>query len=590
MSAIYYQLELHNASAHIFRVHCNIELKQAQKIQFSLPDWIPGSYMIREFSKNIVRLDASLNGKKIVIEQLAKSQWQLNAKAGKLTISMDYYAFDHSVRSCFFDQNHAYFNGTSLFFRIQGFDARKHFLEILYPQTENYAQHWIVATAMRPQQINSAGFGHYQADNYEEFIDHPVEIAEQTRIEFYAKGIPHQVFLQGKHQVDEQRLAKDLQTLCEYELDLFGKPYPLDRYVFLVWIMEEGYGGLEHCYSTSLMVSRKDLPTKAMGKASEDYINFLALCAHEYFHCWNVKRLKPKAFIPLDLNKEVYTRLLWWFEGVTSYYDEWFLLRCGLIDLKGYLALIQKTWDRVLPYQGRKQQSLAQSSFNAWHKFYKQDENAQNAIVSYYSKGSMVAMALDLSLRQRSNNQLCLDDLLLYLWQHNGINHKGLEEYEVESVLKAVFKQDYDDFFSAFIYGTEEPDYEKLLATIGIQLSREAQDGNDLGAMVKNHQGQCQINRVFAQQAAMQAGLTANDILLAFDSVQVTYDNWQKLLDSYAEGEIIHIHAFRQGWLFECDLTVRKKTPKLTLKPMEKLDKQQQKTQKAWIASGKKTA
>jgi predicted metalloprotease with PDZ domain len=581
---ISYCLTLLDPYAHIYQVTCEVNIDKAQPINFSLPDWIPGSYMIREFSKNITEMYAFSNNKKITITQLGKSQWQVDADQGTLKIVSHHYAFDYSVRTCFFDQNHAYFNGTSLFFDLtknQGVDATEHFLT-LEKNSKNIFDDWIVATSLNKKETDSQGFGLYHANSYQCLIDHPVEIAKQNKARFMANGILHEVYIQGKHNTDINKLCNHLKTICEYELNLFEQPYPIDRYVFLFWVMEEGYGGLEHKFSTSLMVSRQDLINTA-DKNSDEYISLLGLCSHEYFHTWNVKRLKPKAYVDMNLNQEAYTRLLWWFEGVTSYFDDLILLKSGLITLDEYLTLVSKTFNRVLPHTGRKKQSIADSSLTTWNKFYKQDENAQNAIVSYYAKGSMVALALDLTIQQKSEQRYSLKDLLLHLWKHNGVNENGIDEFEIETVLKTHFKLNLANFFKDYIYATQEPDYQNLLNDIGIQLKQENKDDITIGAMIKNDNGLCQLSRVFENQAAMQAGLTANDTIVAIDGIKAKHSNWQKLLNQCANKQTVTVHAFRKDELFKTQLNLTAKASPYILSSIKTPSDKQQNNQKYWL-------
>ncbi len=293
-------------------------------------------------------------------------------------------------------------------------------MEIVAPEGPAYRA-WRVATTLPSAGAAPWGFGAYRAANYDELIDHPVEMADFLVASFEAGGATHDVAITGKVNVDLDRLTTDLARICQWQVDLFGGARgcraPFDRYLFQVAAVGDGYGGLEHRSSTSLCCKRDELPAPGMEGVTDDYRSFLGLASHEYFHSWNVKRIKPAAFVPYDLARESYTRQLWAFEGITSYYDDLALVRCGVIDAGSYLELLGQTITGVLRTPGRHVQSVADSSFDAWIKFYRRDENAPNAVVSYYAKGALVALALDLTLRDAGAS---LDDLMRLLWQRHG--------------------------------------------------------------------------------------------------------------------------------------------------------------------------
>ncbi len=370
---------------------------------FSLPAWIPGSYMIREFARNIVRIRAEADGVPCALEKLDKHTWRAAAVRGARVLSVHYqvYAWDLSVRTAHLDTTHGFFNGTSVFLAVAGRSDAPCVVTIERPEGE-IGRDWKLVTALPPEHGRpgqACRFGRFRAADYDELIDHPVEMGRFTLARFEAAGVPHDIALTGRHDCDLERLCADLRRVCEWQIALFGTPAPVDYYVFLTMVVGEGYGGLEHRASTALICSRAELPWKGMEGLPEGYKSFLGLCSHEYFHTWNVKRIKPAAFTPYDLARENHTRLLWAFEGFTSYYDDLALVRSGVIGIDDYLGLLGKTIANVLRGSGRLKQSVAESSFDAWTKYYRQDENAPNAIVSYYAKGALIALALDLQLR-----------------------------------------------------------------------------------------------------------------------------------------------------------------------------------------------
>ena len=321
---LHYRVELFNPNAHQYRVTLTVPQPVAQQC-FSLPAWIPGSYLIRDFARNIVQIEAHTAGSEMKISQLDKHRWQAGNETGsELVIECLIYAFDTSVRSAFLDGLRGFFNGTSLFLQVAGTEQSPCELELVKPMGP--LADWQVATGLPSVTTDNQGFGLYRAENYEQLIDCPFEMggadSEFERIEFVAAGIPHSIVLNGRHNVDATRLAADLKIVCEQQISLFGDKPPFDDYVFLTQVTTGSYGGLEHMNSTALVCGRGDLPLPGDSQMTDEYRQFLGLCSHEYFHCWNVKRIRPKAFAEGGLQEEVYSGLLWAFEGITSYYDD----------------------------------------------------------------------------------------------------------------------------------------------------------------------------------------------------------------------------------------------------------------------------
>jgi predicted metalloprotease with PDZ domain len=468
--------------AHIFAVKLRIPVSTSGKLILSMPAWIPGSYMIRDFARNLVSISAASDQGPIQLEKLDKHTWRLNASGGPVTLRYRIYAWEMSVRAAHLDTTHAYFNGPSLFLRVQGLDTVPCRIELEPPSGDGY-EDWRVATSLARLDAEPWGFGTYRADSYEDLIDHPVQMGTFTLIPFTVRDIPHQMAISGRHRADEARLQRDLARICETHAVLFGE-LPLDRYLFLARALGDGYGGLEHRYSSSLLCSRDDLPTAGMDKPTEGYRRFLGLCSHEYFHLWNVKRIRPQVFMQADLSREVHTRLLWAFEGITSYYDDLALVRSGCIDEKSYLELLAQTITRVMRTPGRLVQTLAESSFDAWTKFYKQDENAPNAIISYYAKGALVALALDLIIRRDTDGTRSLDDLMRALWERYGKTGNGVPERGVEALAQEVTGLDLDGFFEQTLDSTRDPDLAELLLTMGIELRmRPSRGPKDVGGV-----------------------------------------------------------------------------------------------------------
>lgn len=317
-----------NPQAHLYTITCTISQPDPEGQVVWLPAWIPGSYMIRDFTRNIVTLAARADGKDVAIEKLDKQSWKCPASNGPLTLEYSVYAWDMSVRSAHLDTTHGFFNGSSVFLAVEGQEDQPVSVQIRLPEGEAY-QDWRVATSLSRDGAALFSAGRYQAANYEELIDHPVEMGHFDETVFEVHGIPHHIVITGRHFTDMGRLANDVQRICTTHVDMFGELPPMERYVFLLTVIDAGYGGLEHRSSTALICCRDDLPMRHMDKPTEKYITLLGLFSHEYFHTWNIKRIKPKVFIPYQLKQESYTRQLWAFEGITSYYDDLGLIRSG---------------------------------------------------------------------------------------------------------------------------------------------------------------------------------------------------------------------------------------------------------------------
>jgi predicted metalloprotease with PDZ domain len=574
--AIHYQLDPVNANAHLLHVSCRIPRPDAKGQQLSLPAWIPGSYLIREFARHIVWLKAECNGQPVAVEKIDKATWLCAPVQGELLIRYEVYAFDLSVRGAYFDSQRLFFNGTSVFLQVAGQGSRACIVDILPPKADD-CKGWRVATALPRLDAPKHGFGTYIADDYDELIDHPVEIGHFDQIEFKANGVAHELVIAGRHSADLKRLARDMKKICAAQIDFFGGKAPFERYVFLVLAVGDGYGGLEHRASTALICSRDDLPRKGQSGISDAYRTFLGLVSHEYFHTWNVKRIKPAAFVPYELSRENYTRLLWAFEGITSYYDDLFLLRCGLIGIDDYLKLLAQTMTGVQRGAGRLKQTLEESSLDAWSKYYRQDENSPNSLVSYYTKGALAALLLDLQIRRQTRGRKSLDDVMYGLWQHYLDSPRGVSETEWEQIAGQITGLPLQSLFDRLLRSTEELPLADALAAFAIELQlRPAESAADkggkylcdelsrlaqrpvLGVRSASDAGVVKLTHVLDGGAAQAAGLAANDVLIALDGLRVTPANLDKMIESRAAGDTLLVHAFRRDELM---------TFKLTLKP-----------------------
>ena len=569
--AIQYTIVPKDLAGHLFNVTLTVAAPDPEGQVFALPAWIPGSYMIREFARNLVRVRAEAGGAAVALTKLDKHSWRAAPTSGPLSVHYEVYAWDLSVRAAHLDQTHGFFNGTSVFLRALGQEEIPHLVDIQRP-ADPAARTWRVATAMRELGAKRYGFGTYVAANYDELIDHPVEMGDFELATFKAHGIPHDIVITGRvPNLDMARLQADLKAICETQIAFFepkSKKAPMERYVFMTMAVGDGYGGLEHRASTALICARADLPSTATPKSAEPnegYLRFLGLCSHEYFHTWNVKRIKPAVFAPYDLQVENYTPLLWLFEGFTSYYDDLMLVRSGIIGEATYFKLLAKTIGGVLRGSGRTKQSVAESSFDAWSKYYRQDENSANAIISYYTKGSLIALAFDLTIRAKTNGAKSLDDVMLGLWERFGRDFypsvgRGVTEADVEALFDEVSGLKLKTMFERYVRGLDDLPLAKLYAPLGVKLVDERKNGKpSLDAGIGRDPLGAKLTQVHEGGPAHQAGLSALDVVIAIDGLRVSGNppNVDALLARYRVGDKVTVHAFRRDELMSFELTLQ---------------------------------
>ena len=516
---VHYRIEAADPHARLFTVTLTVAHPQEQQ-ELSLPVWIPGSYLVREFSKNLQRLSAQ-QGRRVPLVQLDKHRWRATCRTDRpLVLTYEVCAYDSSVRTAWLDASRGFFNGTSVCLRVHGQEDAPHALEVASTAA---TAHWSVATGLTPQSIDKRGFGVYAASHYDELVDCPVEMGTFWSGQFTACGVAHRFVVAGAApSFDGKRLLADTQKICETAIRFWhgkGKP-PIKNYLFMLNAVHDGYGGLEHRNSTALICGRRDLPRTGEARASDGYTTLLGLISHEYFHTWNVKRLRPAEFFRYDYSQENYTQLLWFFEGFTSYYDDLLLRRAGLIDDATYPKLLGKATNQVLQTPGRSVQTVAQASFDAWVKYYRQDENTPNATVSYYTKGSLVALCLDLTLRREGKTTL--DDVMRALWKRCAGG--PMTEADLRAELASLAGRSFDNELDQWVHSTAELPLAELLAAHGVALKPEQpQLAQRLGLRVtENHS--VQLKTVLRGGPAEKAGMAAGDEWLG---LQVQGQGWR---------------------------------------------------------------
>ncbi|WP_288421946.1 M61 family peptidase [uncultured Acinetobacter sp.] len=541
---LHYQIEFDDYKQHL--VHVTIRFLANPNQELWLPTWIPGSYLIREFSKHIEAVKAyDEAGRMLNIKKTEKNRWRLfNTDHELITVEYDVYAYDLSVRGAYVDQTRLYINPACVCLGLDGQEQSACELEIFLPDE---LKHFQLATGLASKSLVKGRFT-LKADHYDQLIDSPFELAEQTRFSFEAHGIEHEFTISGQHNTNIERLKADIEKICAAEIEMFGSA-PFQNYTFMTMATGNSYGGLEHCNSTSLITPRDDLPkSNEPTEPSKDYQRFLGLCSHEYFHSWLVKFIRPENFANYNLHQEGYTSLLWIFEGFTSYYDDLILLRSGVISQKSYLDLLKSQLDRYLQNPGRFVQTVAESSFDAWIKFYRPDENTNNAGTSYYNKGALVALCLDLGLRLRGSS---LDALMHRLYENtqNGIQ---VNERTVFDLCEELTGDSWVEQINHLINTTDELPLDQLFPEFGLSYTLKNDKTLAYGLKLTDKPEGVLVQNAQREGAGAKAGISANDVIIAIDGLKAT----TKLIEKYAKQKgNYQVLAFRRDELLSFEVT-----------------------------------
>ena len=566
--SVFYQIDISDIGGHVIDITLQFTPTANQHL-LSLPAWIPGSYMIRDFARNITAISASDREGDLALQQTDKQSWQLACRQHKVTVRYQLYAFDLSVRAAYVDDEIAILNPACLCLAVAGMQQLLHKVDLLKPSATS-CQQWRVASSLTPATDTAwLDFGRYSAKNYAELIDSPILAGVFTLSEFSVDAVPHYLVITGNNRTDQARFTKDLAQICHAQQQVFGAlPADLTQYWFLLWITEDGYGGLEHMHSTLLLSNRSALPAPAQSdnttvSITDSYQDLLALCSHEYFHTWWVKRLKPSCFHDYQLAAEQYTPQLWLYEGFTSYYDDLALVRSGLISTERYISTLEKLLSRVTRNPSNSKQSLTDSSFNAWTKFYKQDENAPNAVVSYYAKGALLALCLHAELNANGSS---LDQVVRQLWQN--YLPSGTPDNALQLTLQQLGFPALATLCSQWLTRALPLPLESAFAKLGVQLTlRPMQHQDDLGGAVSSNNvfigiqtkvvnGWLQVTQVYHGGSAHQAGVMAGDQLLALDNAKIISNSWAELLQRYPLNCRVQLSVFRKDRLLTLPLTL----------------------------------
>ena len=576
-----YRVSFPEPQTHFIDVELTIAAWDSPVLDLKFPVWTPGSYLVREYSRHIQDFCAVADGKTLPWRKLAKNYWQVNSEslgAGQpLTVKYRVFANELTVRTNHVDGTHAYFNGACTFFYVEQEGDR---LDQPYDITVVLPDGWTASTNL-PKIAGDETSQTFHAADFDWVVDSPFEVGTHDVIPFEAGGKQHQLTIWGggNHDVDE--LVDGLRKIVEFEKGLFGG-LPYERYLFMLALTEKSYGGLEHKDSCSLIFPRYGF------RRGDDPDRFWQLSAHEFFHLWNVKRLRPKALETFDYDQENYTESLWFCEGVTSYYDPLIPLWAGIYDRKTYLHHLGLEMSRYLYAPGRKVQPLAESSFDAWIKLYRREVHSDNNQISYYVKGAMVTLLLDLRIRKNSNGDRSFDDVLRRMWQEFGKDEIGYTPEQVETILSDIAGEDLSDVLHHYLHTTEPLPLKEMLAEFGLDLQNDADKQPPyLGIRPKTVNGHVAAKFVELGSPAYHAGVDPNNEILAIDGLKVLPGKLLDRLRDYQPGDRITLTCFSSDRLVTHEMTLGDRQPtKYTIKPIKDPTPEQTERLEQWLGNG----
>lgn len=542
---IHYQVSMPFPSSHLFTVRLNIEHWAENQLNLIMPVWTPGSYLVRDYAKNLQSFQVtSDNQDKLTWAKVTKNHWQINTnKCSNLTVEYQVYSNELTVRTNHLDNTHGFFTGAALFMYVLNYENYPYEVAIALPK-----KHWQISTSLPKvkDKINT-----FIADNFDTLVDSPFEIGEQETVQFKVENKPHKWVNWGKGNVNKNQVIEDTKKIIATESKIFnGLPY--DEYLFILHLSASGFGGLEHKNCCVLNYPRFDF------KNTEKYHRFIQLVAHEFFHLWNVKRIRPKPLEKFNYNQENYTTSLWFSEGTTSYYDLLIPLRAGIYSQKIFLQFLSREISQYLSISGRKIQGLAESSFDAWIKLYRRDAYSNNNQISYYLKGELVTLILDLLIRNKHHNLKSFDDVMKNMWLKFGREEIGFTPEDLKREIEIVAEEDLSKFFHLYLETTTELPFNEYLEPFGLKLV-EKEEKNPLpylGLKVQKEGGIEKIMFVEADSPAGKVGIDAGDELIALDDFRVTAETLNLRLENYRPNDIVKLTVFHQDELRHFQVTL----------------------------------
>lgn len=519
-----------------------------------MPVWTPGSYLIREFERHVQDFAASdASGRSLKWEKVNKNSWRIATNGSRdWRASYRVYANELSVRTNELNSEHAFWNNAVLLIYPEGLLNAPSTLHVLAPQP------WKVATGLPPVPGHKNTF---RAENFDILYDSPVEVSNFKTLSFEVKGVPHRIVIDGEGNYDPEKMRADVKKIVETEVELMGGEIPYHDYTFILHLRANTGGGLEHLNSTALGYPRfgfKPERSDSVNSAGpgapplRTYRGFLSLVAHEFFHLWNVKRIRPDALGPFDYTKENYTKLLWVAEGITDYYARLVLRRAGLISEKEFLTENAKAFQTLQNTPGRLVMSLEESSFDTWIKYYRQDENSVNSQVDYYDKGAILGLLLDLEIRKQSTGAKSLDDVMRYLHAESYKKNRNYTPEDFQRACELMAGSGLDSFFAKYVRGLEELDYDSALAAAGLRLDKTADaDGSKavekpyLGADLVQEEDRLLVKKVYAGAPAYEQGLNTGDQIVAFNNMRANKDLLEARIAEKRPGDLVTLTIFR---------------------------------------------
>lgn len=570
-----YFIAMDEPHTHYFDVEIHIDQWDKDHLTAKLPVWTPGSYLVREFARKIDSFTAhTADGTPLKSEKTRKNNWLVQTKGVKtLVLKYRVYAFEFSVRTSFIDADHATINAASVFMFVENMQNQNTTLHI-----KPYKDWKKISTSLNPVLPNDPFT--LQIPNYDIFVDSPIEIGNHETHAFEASGVPHELAIIGSSNCNTQQMIADIQKIVAEEVAVFGE-HPCQRYVIFNYNTDGMYGGLEHLSSCALTYPRWDY-------AANKYGRWQGLMSHEYFHLWNVKRLRPKELGPFDYENENYTHLLWLAEGTTSYYDDLILRRNGLLSIESYLGIVAGNVSDLENKPGDKVQSVAESSWDAWIKYYRADENFDNISMSYYMKGAVITNLLDLEILQSTKGKKDFDDVLRYLYdEYYKKQGRGITDQELQSAVEKIANKSLDTFFAKYIFGTEQPNYNQYFGYVGLKLIDNNANNTkiSLGITSKLDNGKIIIAKTISTGAAYRCGLNVNDEIIAIDSYRVnTEPLLETLLNRKKAGEEVMFLVSRAGILKTIPVVLATDpTVSFKLVDLEKPTATQKKLSRRWL-------
>jgi predicted metalloprotease with PDZ domain len=569
---IRYRVSFPEPATHL--VHVSMEIDEAPKpaeLRFAV--WIPGSYLIREFARHVQEFRATdEDGSPLAWRKTRKDTWHIDtAGGGRLHVGYRVYANELTVRTSHVDATHAFLNPANLLPYVVGRIDEPAQVDVDVPEG------WNIHTALPPT-AESASF---LARDFDELADSPIHLGPGPASSFEIDGKRHTIATWGHGNLDLPTLQADVERVVRTESELFGG-LPYDRYLFILLLTDAGRGGLEHRASTSLIVPRFSF------RPGPTYERALQLVAHEFFHTWNVKRIRPEwNGGRIDYGAENHTRLLWAMEGITDYYSPLTLRRAGLITPERYLEVLGDQMSDLAETPGRHVQSLEEASFDAWIKYYRPDEHTANSSVSYYLKGALASLLLDLEIRRRTGGERSLDHVMRLLWERYGVIERGVPENGYRLAVEEVGGGDWEAFFASAIAGRDELDFKPALATFGIAIEWRT-DANVapgwLGLRLRTEAGRTRIGAVLSTGPAWGSGLSGGDELLALDGFRVDESGLDARLRDYRPGDTVRLAAFRRDELIEIPITLAERPPtRATLRKARRANVRQRALYEAWM-------